>query len=159
MAHRRGVQDRVAGRNRIDLAEISVARRCEHAMGEHRALGTAGGARGVEQPGEIVAGPRHDRDRLGIEQGGIFRAADRDQPLETCGCVRRDLGLKARRGEADPRARMLEDEAELAAMQLGVRRHRGKPGVPDAVHQGEIIDRVLGRDGDAIAGLKRAALA
>ena len=41
---------------------------------------------------------------------------------------------------------------------MGVGRHRGKPGVPDAVEQFEIGRRILGGDGDAIAGLELEAI-
>ncbi len=58
------------------------------------------------------------------------------------------------RGEAHARAGMLEDVAELAPVQLGVRRHRREAAVPDAVDGLEIFDAVLRDDRDAIAGLQ-----
>ena len=76
-----------------------------------------------------------------------------------CRRVRRDLGVEAGRGKADARAGMLENVAELGAVQLGVGRHRGKPGVPDAVEQLEIVRRILGDDGDAVAGREPEPLA
>ena len=97
VAHRRGVQDRVAGRDRVDLGQIGKARLRQHAMGQHRALRPAGGAGGVEQPGEIVAVARRDRHRVGGEQRVVFGAADHDQAFEACRRVRRDLGVEARR--------------------------------------------------------------
>ncbi len=54
---------------------------------------------------------------------------------------------------------MLENVAELGAVQLGVGRHRGQPGVPDAVEQFEIMRRVPGGDGDAVAGRKTELVA
>ena len=42
-------------------------------------------------------------------------------------------------------------------MQLGIGRHRREPRVPDRVKHVEIVGRVLGRDGDAVAGLQAAA--
>ena len=54
---------------------------------------------------------------------------------------------------------MFEDVAELGAVQLGVGRHRGKTGVPDAEQQVEIVLRILGGDGDALAGREPEALA
>ena len=73
--------------------------------------------------------------------------------------MRRDVGIDAVGGKANARAGMFENVAELGAMQLGVGRHRGKAGVPDAVEQFEIGRRILGGDGDAVAGFKSAALA
>ena len=73
MAHRRGVQDRIARRGRVDFGQIGKARLREIAMGQHRALRPAGRARGVEQPGEIVAVARLDRHRIGGEQRVVFR--------------------------------------------------------------------------------------
>ena len=54
---------------------------------------------------------------------------------------------------------MLQNVAELGAVQLGVGRHRGEAGVPDAVEHFEIVGRVLGDDGDAVAGLEAELLA
>ena len=73
--------------------------------------------------------------------------------------VRRDLAVDAGRGKADARAGMLQDVAELGAVQLGIGRHGGEPGVPDAVEQFEIVGRILGGDGDAVAGRKPEPLA
>ena len=73
--------------------------------------------------------------------------------------MRRDLGVEAGRGEADARAGMFEDVAELGAVQLGIGRHRGEAGVPDAEEQFEISRRILGDDRDAVAGREPEALA
>ena len=68
VAHRRGMQDGVARRHRIDLAAIGEARHRKIVVREHGALRPSGRAGGVEQPGEIVARARHERDRIGGEQ-------------------------------------------------------------------------------------------
>ena len=72
-------------------------------MGQHRALRPAGGAAGVEQPGEIVRRRAldGDRDRIVLEQRGVSRAADDDQPLERRRRVRGEIALELGRGEAD----------------------------------------------------------
>ena len=142
------------GRRGIHFGQIRKARLREIAVREHRAFRAARGARGVEQPGEVVAVARLDRCGVGGEQRFIFVAADHDQPFEARGRVRRDLLVEARRRETDARAGMFEDVAELAAMQLGVRRHRREPAVPDAVDRLDVFDAVLRDDGDAIAGLQ-----
>jgi hypothetical protein len=158
MAHRRRVQESIARRNRIDLGGISVARSREHPVREHGALGPAGGPGRVEQPGEIVALAWPRADRIGGEQGLVLGAADGDEALESRRRVRADLAVESVRGEADASAGVFQDIGELAAVQLGVRRHRGQSRVPDAEHQFEIIRRIFRDDGDALTGLKAEAL-
>jgi hypothetical protein len=158
VAHRGRVQDRIAGRDRIHLGGAGDARGGEHLVREHRALRPPGGAGGVEQPGEIVGVARHDGDRVGREQPIVLRAADDDHALQTGRRVRSDLAVEPRRGKADARARLLEDVAELRAMQLGVGGNGGEPGMPDRIERFEIVRAVLGDDGDAIAGHKPKAL-
>jgi len=62
MTHRRGVQQRITWRDRVDLAKIGMACGRKHTMGQHRALRSAGGARRVEEPCKIagVAWPAFD---------------------------------------------------------------------------------------------------
>ena len=158
VAHRRGVQQRIAWRNRIDFGGISLARGGEHLMAEHGALGPAGRPGGVEQPGEIVASARPDAHRIGGEQGLVGGAADCDQALEARRRVGRDLGIEPVRSEADAGAGVLEDVAKFAAVQFGVGRHRGQAGMPDAEHQLDIVRTILRGDGDPLAGRKPEAL-
>jgi len=68
--------------------------------------------------------------------------------------MRRDRAIESGRSEANARAGLLQDKAELGAMQLGIGGNGGKTGMPDTVQQGEIVGRILGRDGDAVAGLE-----
>ena len=49
---------------------------------------------------------------------------------------------------------MFEDVAELGAVQLGVRRHRGETRVPDAEQDFHIFGTVARDDGDAVTGLQ-----
>ncbi len=72
--------------------------------------------------------------------------------------MRSDVGINALGRKANARAGMFEDKPKLGAVQLGVGRHRGKTGMPDAVEQFEITVRILGGDGDPFAGreLKRS---
>ena len=157
MAHRRCVQDRVAGRDGIDLAEIGVARRRQHAMGQHRALRTAGRAGGVEQPGEIVSVARNDLDRVGGEKLFELGAADDDDALQTVRCVRRDHAVESVGCKAHPRAGLFEDVAKLGAVQLGIGRHGGEPRMPDRIKNLDIVRAILGGDGDAVARLEAKA--
>ncbi len=66
--------------------------------------------------------------------------------------MRRDFGVETFGYETDLRARMFENIAQLLAMKFGVCRYRGKPGVPDAKQQLDIIRAILRDDGDALAG-------
>ena len=59
VAHRRGMQDGVARRHRIDLAAIGEARHHQIVVREHGALRPSGRAGGVEQPSEIAGVARH----------------------------------------------------------------------------------------------------
>ncbi len=70
-----------------------------------------------------------------------------------------DLGADAVRRKANARAGMFEDVTEFGTVQLGVGRYRGEAGIPDAVKQLEIVMRILGGDGDPLAGRKSKALA
>jgi hypothetical protein len=91
VAQRRGVQRRIAGRDGIDVTRIGVARPGEHAVRERRALGLARGARGVEQPSEIVAGARLHLDRIASKQLRVFGAVNGNQPLQRGRRMRRNL--------------------------------------------------------------------
>ena len=121
-------------------------------MAEHRALGPAGGAASVEEPGEIVRRDLRHGHGIGGEQGFVGRAADGDQAFETRRRVGRDLGIEPIRSEADAGAGVFEDIAKFAAMQFGVGRHRRQAGMPDAEHQLDVVRTILRGDGDALAG-------
>ena len=73
--------------------------------------------------------------------------------------MRRDLGIEPVGSEADAGTGMLQNVAELAAVQFCVGRHGGKPGMPNAEHELHIIGAILRRDGDTLAGLQAEALA
>ena len=51
-------------------------------MGQHGALGPAGRAAGVEQPGDVVRAHLGKRDRLALAQRQMVAAADLDDPLQ-----------------------------------------------------------------------------
>jgi hypothetical protein len=118
---------RAAGRRPIDVGVVVERHGEQVAMAEHRALGPAGGARGVEQPGQI--GRLAVGDRAGIahfhEAVGLGR--DVDDLLERRRLLRGlgDGRCKIAGDEAQPGAGILQDEGELLGMELGVHRHRG----------------------------------
>ena len=138
MAHRRGMQDGVARRDGVDFRRIGMARHRQRAVREHGALRSACCARSVEQPGEVVATAWRKRDRVGGKQRLVLHAADGDQPFEAFRRVRCNLVIEPGRGKAHARAGMFENITELGAVQLGIGRHRGKSGVPDAEQQFDI---------------------
>src|SRR4029077_19534896 len=158
VAHRCCVQHAVARRGRVDIGEVGEARLREIAVREHRALRPAGGAGGVEQPGEIVAVARRDGYRVSGEQRVALAAPDDNQALEARRCVRRDFGVETRRRKAYSCAGMLQDVTELTPMQLGVCRHGSETAVPDAENRLDVFDAILRNDGDAIAGLEPEAM-
>ncbi len=143
----------------VDLEGIGVTRLRQRTMRQHRALGLAGGARCVKQPGEIAAVARRRRHRIGIAQRVPAGAADPHKMLQRLRRVRRDRRLEPIRREAHPRAGMLKNVAKLRAMQLGIGRHRRETRVPDGEQQLDIFGAVLRGDGDAIAGLEAELVA
>ena len=142
VAHRRGVQDRIAGRDRDRPRRRRRGSR-RRAPGGSASRPSAGRwcprcrtARRDRR--RRAARPRSDRPRTALDSRAL--PID-DQPLEARRRVRRDLAVEPVGGEADARAGMLEDVAELGAVQLGIGRHRGEPGVPDRVERLEIVRR------------------
>ena len=76
------MEDRIAGRDAVDIREIGQGHRQKVAMGQHGALGTASRAAGVEQPGDVVRAHFGKRDRLALAQRQMVAAADLDDPLQ-----------------------------------------------------------------------------
>ena len=110
--HRRGVHDRVARLDAVDVGEIAERHRQEVAVGQHRPLGPPGGAAGVEQPGDVVGGGVGRGHRRSLAQLAEFGASD--------GHATGHRGLEIGRHEAEFRARILKDVAELARVHLAV---------------------------------------
>ena len=124
--HRRRVQNAIAGADRFDLGEIGERLLHQIAMGEHRALGAAGGAAGIKQPGQIVGRARRHVDAVALIEAAPLGAVGRDGAA-----MRRDVvgavgACQNQRGLA-----YADDVTEFLAMELGVHRHRDQPGVPD----------------------------
>ena len=88
---RRGMQDRVAGRELVDVGEIGVRLEQQVAMREHRALRHAGGAARIEEP-RCVVGLHIDGRRLGL---AAWQSS-------TAWTSRRHGRLQVRRDEAQP---------------------------------------------------------
>ncbi len=154
MGERCRMQDRIVGRDRIDVGVVAEARHQQIAMGEHGALRPARGAAGVEEPGGIVRRAPHEV-HAGVPEHALPVGIARDHdPREA-----RQILLQRRHGlgeigadEGETRAGMIEDVAELLAVQLGVDRHGEEPGMPDREERLEIFRPVGHGDGDALAG-------
>ena len=126
MRHRRCVQHAIAGAHRFDLGEVAERLLHQIAMGEHRALGAAGGAAGIKQPGQIVGRARRHVDTVALIKAAPLGAAGRDGAAVRCDVVGAVGACQNERsfGVAD-------DVTELLAMELGVHRHRDQSGMPD----------------------------
>ncbi len=120
--HRCSVDDGVSGRNRIDIDKIGQPHRHQIALRDHHALGAAGCAAGVEQPGKVVGralgnsnGKRiGNRRQQGIARGGL----DVDLPLQTGQRIRRQIVAD----KTPARLCVVHNPLGLARMQLGVDR-------------------------------------
>ena len=143
--HRRGMHDRIAGRDLVDVGEVASVIASRLRWLSIAPLGRPGGAAGVEQPGDVVRRHLGHRRRIAREQGAVLGAADLDDALadpSTLALERRDRLDQIRRDEADARAGMVEDVGELARVQLGVDRHHGEAGVPAGEQQLDVVGHV-----------------
>ena len=71
----------------------------------------------------------------------------------------RDLIAELAGCEAHAGAGMLQDIADLAAVQFCIGGHHDCSRVPNAEHQLQIVGTILRDDGDAFAGLKQQTVA
>ena len=152
---RRGVQRRILGRHRVDIGQIAQRHRHEIAVAEHHALGPAGGAGSVEQPGEIVIVARDRRlGPLAAAGAVVTVAVDRQHRHAgrqiAGGFVEGVGGVVA--DQRQPRFRVAADPGDLLAVQLGVDRDRHRARPPDAVQRFEIARAIMREQRDAIAG-------
>ena len=94
----------------------------EVAVGEHGALGAPGGARGVEDRGEVAGGSRQRREGIRLRRGGIDqRAASvvvKFHYVRHAGLCRQFVGQRARLRPADEQAgfRIAEKELQFVAL-------------------------------------------
>ena len=151
---RREDGDACRRRERVDVGEIERRHRHQIAMAQHRALGPAGGAAGVEQPGEVVAARDRSRHRVGARElapESSPRTTRRVERLESrAQSPRRD---RTSPGTAAPRI-LGGHEGDFAGVQLGVGRHGDEAGAPDREQDREIVGIVGHRQHDAVAGLQ-----
>ena len=153
--HRRGVEDGVRGRDLVDVGEVAQRHGQQILVGEHRALGPARGAAGIEQPGDRVRPDLDERHRVARQQLAVVGRADLDHPqaLEA-GLERADRVDQVRGGEGEPGAGVAQDVGELARVQPGVDRQHGETGIPAGEQQLDVVAAVGHHQRDPIAGLQ-----
>jgi hypothetical protein len=126
--HRRGIDDGVLRRDRVHVDEIGEPHGHEVAVRQHHALGPAGGAAGVEQPGDVVGGTVHHRNGTSRQQLLVGGGLDIDLALEGF-----ELRWRHVRGHEGPaRLRVVDDPLRLAGVQLGIHRHHHQARPPRA---------------------------
>jgi hypothetical protein len=157
MAHGGGVQDRVARHDAVEIGEIVERHDGEVAVGQHGALGPAGGAGRVEQPGEVRGRDACHRDGL-AEQLAMVGAARLDHVLQARRARRLEGGQVAGGREADAGAGMVEDVAQFGRVQLGVHRHRGEPRMPAGEQDFDVFGHVAHDERHPFAGFQPEAL-
>ncbi len=119
-------------------------------MAEHRALRSASGATGIEEPRHVVRFALNHVDWFAESNPRVLRATHRDGRKLSIG---RSHGLRQILGhEADLRTTVLENVRELAGMKFRVDRDRHQPAVPDREEQLEIARMIVQDERDAIAG-------
>jgi hypothetical protein len=143
--------------DRVDVGVIALAHEQQVAVGQYRAFGAAGGARGVEQPGAVGRVARFGRQWLAVaDQRVVFGGAGRDHPVEAAdraGEWRQRLDEAGGRDE-EAGARVVGDVLDLARVQPCVDRHRAQPGGPAAEQQFEELAAVFQRQQYPVAGLQ-----
>ena len=136
--------------------------RDEVAVGQHRALGAAGGARGVEQRREIVGRALHRREgfrsRVGrVRQAALALGVERDE--RGAGLVRSGLQrlAPARVADEDRRLGVADEVLDLGRGVAGVERQEDPAGAHRAEVEHDRLDRLLDLGGDPVAGLHAEA--
>ena len=123
-------------------------------MGDDGALGSTGGAAGVEEPGGVVRPSRRGVRRIVVEHWRVIvRTSDerRREPRHLSAHALDPLRV-ALVGDAEPGSRIAEDVGDLARVQLGIDGDRDEARVPDAEQRLEVVRPVRHDDGHPIAG-------
>ena len=95
-------------------------------MREYGALRAPRCAAGVEQPCGIFRPARRDSHGIVCSKPAPFRSIDHQQTRMKC-----DGLSDVRRRDHKRGLGVIDDVVEFVAMQLGVHRHRNKPGMPN----------------------------
>ena len=149
---RRGLDERVAGLDVIDVGEVGHGHGHERAMGQGRPFRPAGGAAGVEQPrgnrpGRRTPCPLPGPVAIGLVVG-IVDTHDGVESVQVFGETRDALD-QIGGDEAESGPGVVEDVGELVRMQLCVDGDCHQPGVPCAEERLEELRAVGHRERDA----------
>ena len=151
MRHRRRVDDTVFGRYGIDIDEIGQAHGHQVAVAEHHALGPAGRAAGVEQPGEFAAIAvfyRHRPVVIGCSQQRIgFVRLHVDLPLQAGQVIGRNVGGH----EGPARAGVADDPFHFPGMQLRIDRDDRQASPPCRPHDFQVARMIAHEENDTVA--------
>ena len=136
--------------------------RDEVAVGQHRALGASGGARGVEQRGEIVGRALHRREvfrcRLcRVRQGPLALRVERDERRARLGGRLQQRLAPGRVADEDGGLGVADEVLDLCRGVAGVERQEGAARPHRAEIEDDRFDRLLDLGGDAVAGLHAEA--
>ena len=148
------VEHAIGGRDPVEVGEIAQCHHQQIAMRDGGALGSAGGAAGVEEPGGVVRPSRRGVRRIVVEHCAVIvRTSDerRREPRHLSAHAL-DAFRVALVGDAEPGSRIAEDVGDLARVQLGVDGDRDEARVPDAEQRLEIVRPVRHDDRHPIAG-------
>ena len=141
---RRGVQDRIAGKQPVDVGVIRLGCKQKVAVREHCALGHTGCSTGIEEPCRIV-GPHFSRTGARIQVQRVELLRVHAHHIDA-------LGIAI--AKARLRAGIFKDPGKLARMQFRVYGYCDQSRVPDGEKDLEILGAVLHVDRDALAGLQ-----
>ena len=161
MRHRRGIDDGVIAVHVVDVHEVAGRHRLQIALRLHHPLGPAGGARGVEQPGQVVRCARLQGPRCGGQRGRMAGLSGYQQLAQRRQFVaRRPQGIgQLVRHEQHRGCGVTHDEGHLARVQLGIDRHHGQSGPQRAIERLQVGRLVVHEEGHARAGLQAEIVA
>ena len=163
MEERQHVQEHVAAAEspgRVQHPRVGV----EVVVGEHRALGLAGGARGVEERREVVGLARHGVEGVGhraarLDQGAVLSGAEGEGLADGVALAQPgDAVRRLRPRHHQPGLGVAEEVVELALGIRGVERQVDRARAQACEVEDERARRLLHLHRDAVAG-RDAALA
>ncbi len=149
--HGRGVGNGVLRRDGVHVVEIGQPHGHEVAVRDHHALGPAGGAAGVEQPGGVGgrALGHGGQARAVFQPGGAGHGIGVDHAVQPR--QRGGVGQHVGGDEGPARLGVVHDPLHLFGVQLGVHRHHHQPGPPGAEQQLQVPRVVAHEQHDPVA--------
>ena len=143
--------------HRLDVGQVRHRHRQQVAVRQHRALGAAGGAAGIEQPGQGLRGYGGRRQRIGLQHAEVIGLTDHHQALGVRRGGVRQIRQQLGRGEHQRHVGVFQDLQHFLVVQLEIDGHDGRLGRPGGEQQLGELHPVFTDECDAVTG--RAALA